>query len=214
MRRPRMFEFAVLLVIAVCWCSGGGRPGARRHPDHVRPLGGVEYAPSDGEDDWWASAVGRDGSLVVAGTSRADTEGADIIVACYERDGGRRWLRRVVLAGEQKTRAVAVGRRGDVFVAASRTASGASDRDILLVRLSPRGKVVWNGVLPALREARRYPIGLGLDSSGNAYVAGTRGTETRPEDFLLVKFSTGRARPSGRRPGTAAGASTGAGRCG
>ena len=142
MRGPRMFEFAVLLFIAVC-----GVLAAVAQVHAAAPITSVrwarEYAPSGGEDEWRASAVGRDGSLVVAGTSRADTEGADIIVACYERDGGRRWLRRVVLAGEQKTRAVAVGRRGDVFVAASRTASGASDRDILLVRLSPRGKVVW-----------------------------------------------------------------------
>lgn len=187
MRGSRRFEFAVLLVIAVV-----GALVAVAQVHAAVPISSVrwtrEYAPSDGEDEWRGSAVGRDGSLIVAGTSRAYTQGADIVVACYERDGGRRWLRRVALAGAQETRAVALGRRGEVFVAASRTASGASDRDILLVRLSPRGKVLWKAYYR--RSGREeYPIGLGLDSSGNAYVAGTRGTETRREDFLLVKFS-------------------------
>jgi len=177
-------------------CAAGVTTAAAGAPGDVLLR---KYAPSGavawrrvwtwpGRSDDGAAAIARDrrGSFLVAGSS-----GSSWLLLKYSAGGYLQWVRRGRAPYARcSLAAVAVDRAGNVYVAGSATAAGASR--VLVLKLSSGGALRWRRTLGSgAGDAAATGIALG---GGDVYVAGRSATGTSTSSAVTAKYSAGGAR--------------------
>ena len=145
-----------------------------------QPLWTVQFGTSP-DDVVRSVAVGPDGRVAVAGSTRgaldgADAGGADAFVRLYERDGALAWARQFGTSGEDEASAVAIDAAGNVLVAGRTDGAligfGSGGVDGFVRKYDPAGVVRWT---QQIGTAGFDAIeGLAVDGpTGEVVVAGT-----------------------------------------
>jgi hypothetical protein len=126
------------------------------------------------------------GACVVTGGSNHAGSGFDVVTAKFDPDGQTSWAADIALSGPEGTaQAMNVDRSGNVFV------TGFSGWDYMLAKFTPAGDTAWSRILdgPGYNPyLQRTP--LGLDASGNVYVATTHGVYPN-QVYAVTKYSPG-----------------------
>jgi uncharacterized delta-60 repeat protein len=164
----------------------------------------VKYRPSDGKQLWarrfgtaagWDTPVGIGtdalGNVHVAGTSLSESTGHDYATLKYSPAGQKLWEERY--AGMETlsdmAAGIAVDAAGNVYV------TGVSFRtdtaqDFATVAYSRGGSLLWEQRYNGSYNGTDEPVGVGVDSKGGVYVAGTSAASVSDlGDYTVVKYS-------------------------
>ena len=108
--------------------------------------------------------------------------GAGLAVACGQDDG---WIAQ---APGFTPGTIQVDLRGNVYVA-----SGINNRynrsTNAVIKYSPEGRELWRRGLPNLTEVGVDTLGMGLDETGNIYIAGRNQLDISMSPWSLMKLS-------------------------
>lgn len=145
----------------------------------VPPIDGWEPA------DWVNDLVVRDGYVYVTGYESAAT--AYWATVKYDDDGQEVWVQRLVDGQSQIAEAMAVDAAGNVYVTGWQKQFNAGI-DAVTVKYGPDGTLLWERHFES-PGGNNQPNDIGIDASGNIYVAGASWV-TAQEDFdmLLLKY--------------------------
>lgn len=126
------------------WARGLGGPGRERATGVAPDRGGTVYA------------VGQVEGQSTLGSVRLTSAGPDALVASLDRNGQVTWAHALGGPGADEARAVAILPEGDVFVIGSFSGTAdydpgpgrtelasAGGTDVFVLRLTPRGELVW-----------------------------------------------------------------------
>jgi len=134
-------------------------------------------------------AVGRDGSVYVAGKSLSEDSAFDICLLKYDKAGRQVWAERYNGSGNgaDSAVAVAVNHDGNIVVTGYSLGAGTS-RDMVILKYTPDGSLLWEGRWngPASKEDR--PVSMALDSGGNICIVGYSIGEDDTFDCLTLKY--------------------------
>lgn len=158
--------------------------------------------PGNGDDAAAKMAVDAQGNVYVAGTSKGDGTGTDIIILKYDPNGNLIWERRYngPANGNDGARDIELDGRGNVYVCGSSIGIGTAD-DYTLIRYDTSGNQLWvarfnqgpsgfchtgycyEGNGPNIAEH------IAIDSSGSVYVTGTSYTGgLRTYDWVTLRY--------------------------
>lgn len=138
--------------------------------------------PGNTVDQAKKMAVDAEGNVYVTGTSGGSTSNYldpnnDIVTIKYNSAGGKLWERRYngPGGGSDGGTAIAIDKSGNVYVAGY--SSRIWDRlEYVTIKYNSNGDEVWIRRYRPLSEMGgtdyNYPVGIGVDSNGNVYVAG------------------------------------------
>ncbi|CDP53008.1 hypothetical protein [Devosia sp. DBB001] len=142
-----------------------------------------------GADFGYAIASGPDGSIYVSGvTMSAGAGGHDLLLAKYTLDGEFQWNKTLGGASADQGWSVAVGPDGAAYVAGSTQSAGAGNKDLLLIKYSSSGDLIWKKTLGGTSGDGAASIAAGAD--GSLYVAGSTQSINGYDDVLLAKYSS------------------------
>lgn len=182
MRLPRRFTFllAGLWIVAASgisvvppdiWARGYGGPGRERATGVAPDRGGTVYT------------VGQVAGEATWGRVRVKPAGPDALVASLDKKGQVVWAHALGGPGADEARAVAILPEGDVFVVGSFSGTAdfdpgpgrtelasAGSTDVFVLRLTPRGELVWARRLGGPQEDTGLDIA--VDTRG-VYVSGS-----------------------------------------
>jgi hypothetical protein len=147
------------------------------------------------DDAAWGLALDESGKIYIAGEFNGDayfsgtkiwtTGRADVLVACYNPDGGLQWIRKA--GGELSDRARGLTCKGDkLYITGqfgktayfgAKTLNGADSSDIFVASLNTSGTFLWAmaaGGQPDAYEPLGYESGIAVtvDASDNVYATG------------------------------------------
>ncbi|HXF48773.1 MAG TPA: SBBP repeat-containing protein [Verrucomicrobiae bacterium] len=132
-----------------------------------------------------ALAVDASGNVYVTGGSNASGSGTDIATIKYDPSGNELWAARYSFSSAvDQGDAVAVDGAGNVYVAGQSVGFGTCS-DFVTIKYNSSGDTLWVRRHNSGGANCDLPKGIGLDASGNVYVAGTGGG-----DFLIIKYDS------------------------
>jgi hypothetical protein len=165
------------------------------------------YATS-ANDGFMSMATGPDGAVYAAGFTQASADGTNgqVLLAKYVDAGvtmAREWVRTFAWPGAAGAAAakVAVDAAGNVIVAGtvgvpSLTGKGS---DIVLLKYSSAGVLIWRQVYDGPAHRDDYVNGLALDVNGNALVVGASSGKGTGRDYVTISIDAGGSRAWVRR---------------
>lgn len=165
--------------------------GLIKYKPNGRRLWARQYSAAGPDHPETPVAVGVDGkgAVYLAGNVRiGDKDGFQLLK--YGPSGVLRWVRRFGAsgAGDSALTAMAVSRKGDVYVAGVRDGFQGRGVDYLTVKYNPAGKRRWvrrhDG--PAHRED--HANDLAIDKKGNVYITGHSVGSGASSQYLTVKY--------------------------
>lgn len=137
------------------------------------------------------------GNVVVFGlANRGAGNGADYVTLKYDSNGVMQWVR--AFNGSASLNegpvAMAIDSSNNIFVTGS-TDPGGANTDFLTVAYNSAGALLWARTYGGAAGGEDYPCGIGVDNSGNVYVAGSAVRDAGfGKDFVTIKYdSTGTA---------------------
>ncbi|MCH7793015.1 MAG: hypothetical protein IID31_12140 [Planctomycetes bacterium] len=152
--------------------------------------------------DELARALAPDGAggVILAGYTEGslagpNAGGRDVLLARYDGEGNRLWIRQFGTSGNEKATALAPAGAGGVFVAGYTRGSlggpNAGDWDAFVARYDGEGNRLWISQFGTSRED--FAIAVAPDGSGGVFVAGsTRGILGDPSqrctDVFLARY--------------------------
>lgn len=149
----------------------------------VRHLGGT----GNGDDEVSALATGGDGSVYAAILNRPNDSAAAVMTARYSAEGALLWCTRFAGEGYVVPIDIGVDGAGNAYVTgSSRRQSGWYD--FVTLKYTSAGESAWARYYDAEGD-NDEPSGLAVDDAGITYVVGYGETDSRYEDFALVKYS-------------------------
>ncbi|HKH47605.1 MAG TPA: SBBP repeat-containing protein [Thermoanaerobaculia bacterium] len=153
------------------WARGFGGPGRERATGVAPDRGGTIYT------------VGQVAGKATWGSVRVTSAGPDALVASLDLNGQVVWAHALGGPGPDEARAVAILPEGDVFVVGSFSGTAdfdpgpgrtelasAGSTDVFVLRLTPRGELVWARRFGGLQEDTGLDIA--VDTRG-VYVSGS-----------------------------------------
>jgi hypothetical protein len=156
---------------------------------------GYNAGPSSSQNSGRAISVRGDGSVVVAGSSRAPTTGDDFITLATAADGTPLWTNRYdgPAHGTDTAYYLATSGSGDVWVTGQsmRYATNWNLTDVALIRYASNGMPLWTNRYESFETNGAWPTALAVDAAGNAYVGlssaywSTSGGGTPMEDAVI-----------------------------
>jgi hypothetical protein len=165
----------------------------------LKPVWSGVYATAE-NDGFTAVATGSDGAVYAAGYALAKIPGAgsSMLLVKYVDGGATMSEAWHVLSGSEPIAAqrVAVDSSGNVIVAGTQGAMDLSGKgsDIVVIKVSPAGKVLWRRAYDGPSHLTDYVTDLALDAHDNALVAGSSTGKGTGRDYLTLKL-----RADGRR---------------
>jgi hypothetical protein len=150
--------------------------------------------PSD--DGFTALATGPDGAVYAAGYTQAKSPdtGGKLLLVKYVDQGATMTEAWRVLAGSGQVSAqrVAVDQAGNVVVVGTQGLVDLSGKgsDILVLKVSSAGKVLWRRSYDGPSHLSDYVTDLALDAHGNALVVGASTGKGTARDFITLKLRT------------------------
>ena len=163
--------------------AGNSDAFVRAYAPDGEPLWTVQFGTAT-DDVVEAVAIGPDGRIAVAGSTRQALDGghagaADAFVRVFEPDGTLVWARQFGTTGEDGARAVGMDAAGNVLVAGRTEGAlvglGAGDLDAFVRKYDPDGAVRWT---------RQFGT-IGFDSIDGLAVDGPTG------EIVVVGATTG-----------------------
>ncbi len=149
--------------------------------------------PGNGGDVAVGLGLDANGNVYVTGTDFAghdpDGEG-DIVTIKYNSSGAEQWLARfngAISEGDGAT-GIAVDAAGNSFVTGS-TRLGGIDVDYITIKYNSNGVQQWQAQYGGDANQGDVPVGIGLDNSGNVYVAGYDQKFPYYYDYLTIKYN-------------------------
>ncbi len=154
---------------------------------------GRRFAGAAHGDDEFAKVSISQGMIFVAGTSYGGHgHGKDYVVARYDSDGARRWMRRYNgPAGRKDLLRDMATRSGRVYVTGG-SDSAPSVIGMVTIKYNSAGTRLWaKRYIPPLEELGAIGKAIAVDSLGRVFVSGwTRGDIHLPyPDYLVVAYS-------------------------
>jgi hypothetical protein len=170
----------------------------------LTPVWSGDYTTA-ANDGFTAVAAGPDGAVYAAGYAQAKKSGAasQLLLVKYV-DGGttmtRAWY---VLAGFEPMRAarVVVDPSGNVIVAGTQGPIDLTGRgsDIVVLKCSPAGKIVWRMTYDGPAHRVDYVNDLALDARGDALVVGAASGRGTGRDYITLKVRANGSKAWARR---------------
>ncbi|GAB4342490.1 MAG: hypothetical protein Kow0037_29870 [Calditrichia bacterium] len=142
---------------------------------------------ANGDDELVAMAVDSDNNVILTGTSDGVGSFEDICTVKYSPDGSLLWEARYSEPGFSLdwARAIAVDDSDNVVVVGS-VYSDTTQRDIMILKYSPDGQMLWKARFDGELHSFDWPMDVLVDSVGNIYVTGS--TRYSFQDFLMLKY--------------------------
>ena len=139
----------------------------------------IHYNPCDGADEIRAVTTDLDGYIYVTGFSNYDpvipgTSDREYLTIKYSSCGGYQWEARYGNHEDDLSRAndIVVDDEGNVYVTGFCTGFGTG-YDFMTIKYDSRGHELWTARYDGRAHRMDEAIGIGLDSAGYIYVAGT-----------------------------------------
>jgi hypothetical protein len=129
----------------------------------------------DSKERIYVTGSGPSGFLTV----RYDKNGKQIWTATYQGPG----------KGTDQPAGLALDSAGYVYVTGTSYGTGTG-ADFATVKYAPGGRLVWAQRFNGAGNGDDFPAGIAVDSTGNAYVAGTSYKTSEETDFAIVKYGT------------------------
>ncbi|MFO0980642.1 MAG: hypothetical protein U1E76_02665 [Planctomycetota bacterium] len=148
--------------------------------------------PGHSRDMGWNVVADRFGNVIVLGDSIGNGTDNDIAIVKYAPDGQFLWTRRYDgpehgWDGTEGGRNLTTDGAGNVLVCGT-SYSSASDYDVITMKLSPAGTLMWlrryDGPLGAYDDA----FGIAVDAAGDIYVGGDTQDASGVEDIMTLKY--------------------------
>jgi uncharacterized delta-60 repeat protein len=160
----------------------------------------VKYTPSgdtawlrtynrqgNGDDVAFTIAIDSLNNIYPSGYSALGSSNADIMTLKYSSDGSLLWVRKWGGAGDDLANSIAIDRFQNVYVAGY-TQLPDSSYDAVLIKYYSNGDSVWSRTYSGAGIGNDWASFVGVDSSGNIYVAGTSEGQGTNLDFLTIKY--------------------------
>jgi hypothetical protein len=188
---------------------GARRPKPNSSADATPPpteIAGVKGSPlkpvwssaftTPADDGFTTLATGPDGAVYAAGYAQAKTPGAAgrLLLVKYVDHGAtasEAW-RVLTGSGQVSAQRAAVDQTGNVIVAGTEGAIDLSGKgsDILVLKVSAAGKVLWTRSYDGPSHLSDYVTDLALDAHGNALVVGASTGKGTARDYITLKLRT------------------------
>lgn len=171
----------------------------------------IKYSP-DGTERWvrtyysttisgtninnYANGMAVDGDGNVYVTGQGGGQGMDCTTIKYDSSGTEVWVRQFTggVGGVDRGEKAAVDNSGNIIVS-GRTYTGIATRDdIVIIKYSPDGSMVWNERFAGPTTALDIPVALAIDSDNNVYVTGSSSLGSTSQYVTLKYSSTGTLR--------------------
>jgi len=143
---------------------------------------GLEYARD--------VAVAADGSAVLTGYIAGGS--TRIWTAKVSPRGKRVWARKLastVVGGSASASAVAFDSRRSVYILGAQNRAGRGE-DIVLVKYSPKGMLLWTRYLSADGSGDDAGIDIAIDAADRVFVTGNVQTLSRRQDVVIARYTT------------------------
>lgn len=156
------------------------------------------YSGSPAADIFFDVARGPGDVLYAVGVTRATEEVSTLLLGKYKANGTVLWKRTYTMSGVTGSAgaAVRVNKWGNVLIAGSvgrPPSSSATGRDIVVLKYSPAGKLLWATRYGGPAGKDDHPTDMAIDAEGTAYVVGaSTGTGTGLDYALLRVRGDGR----------------------
>ncbi len=164
----------------------------------------VKYGP-DGEEQWavqippeigdlasYASGVATTptGGVCVCGRYERSDGTSDYLVAQFDPGGSLEWVRRYdgPASGNDYASAIGIDGFGNVYVTGTSTGT-TTGLDFATLKYDPEGEQLWVNRHNVSGANADEAFCLGLDSSGNCFVAGYSVRPAPGTDFAVVKYT-------------------------
>jgi uncharacterized delta-60 repeat protein len=130
--------------------------------------------------------VDSDGNFYISGQTASSGAGSyDALIIKYNKQGVVQWQRTLGGVGTDYGYSIAVDSSGNVYIAGEDGSTGGNTA-IIIAKYNTSGTLQWQRRLSG-GGSGASGLGIGVDSSGNAYVAGYSGTTG---DFQIAKYNT------------------------
>lgn len=141
-----------------------------------------------GEAAGFGVAIGRDGSVYVAGSFEG--RNLDLLLQKYSPDGRILWNRTYggAAEGDDAGLGVAVGSDGGVYVTGYTEAAGFN-ADLLVQKYSAAGVLLWTRTYDGPAKWQDAGLGVACGHDGSAYVTGGAWVEGQGFNLLLRKYT-------------------------
>ncbi len=141
--------------------------------------------------------VDPQGNVYVTGYANYSTQdpfnSGDYCTIKYDANGVQQWAQIFFTQVNKKdlAQSIAVDASGNVFVTGSSWFSSSRADDMVTIKYSPQGQVLWTGIYDGNGEVPESDGGkeIFVDSQGNAYVIGSCTNLLTWIDFVMVKYT-------------------------
>jgi uncharacterized repeat protein (TIGR01451 family)/uncharacterized delta-60 repeat protein len=138
-----------------------------------------------------ALATDPQGNLYVTGKAH-NGNNYDFETTKYDKTGAPVWVARYngPFNRDDIPVALAVDASGNVFVTGTTTTNATNGNDILTVKYDANGVQQWTKTYNNVpTNGSDVPVAIGVDGSGNVYVAGTSAGSGTGNDYVTIKYS-------------------------
>ena len=144
----------------------------------------------------YAIVIRSDGSAIVSGPCSGPGTATDFATVCYASQGAPQWTNRYDGSGHgsDTSRLLAADPNGNVWVAGDsmRYATNSTLTDVVLIKYASNGIPVWTNRYSSFETNGAYPVGLAVDTEGNAYLqqmaAHWIGFSGTPVEDSIIKY--------------------------
>ena len=158
----------------------------------------IKYAPNGSQN--WVNRYGTTSNDFAAGIALAGngtvyvTGGngqGNIATVAYRPDGRKKWegLYNGPGSGYDSAQAVAVDSSGNVYVIGGSYGGTSTGMDFATIKYDSTGKLLWVKRFNGPKSGSDVPMGIAVDSAGNAYVTGRSETGPAQYDSTTIKYA-------------------------
>ncbi len=143
----------------------------------------------NGEDEAVAVLTDHKGNVYVTGWSVGSGTGRDFATVKYDDDGDKKWVKRFSGPGNDmdEATAIAVDRRGNVYVTGYSTGSGTG-RDFTTIKYDDDGDTKWIRRFNGSGNSSDQAVAIAVDAGGNVYVSGYSTGIGTGRDITTIKY--------------------------
>lgn len=136
-------------------------------------------------------ALDKEQNIYIIGTTVRLNTSDDILLLKYDTSGALQWLRYYNGPGDGADfgRAIAID-ANDVVYVTGKIYGGETSSNVLLVRYTTDGGLVWSSVYQGNETSDKEPMALALDPKGFPVIAGMAYHAISSFDYLTLKYDT------------------------